>query len=117
MPTQWLGRTVTLDHEIRGHKLRPGQPVMFLYPSGNRDEREFKDPDRFDIHRNAPRMLTFGHGIHRCLGSFMATLEGKVLLEEVLRSMPDYEVLIDESVRPPTEFVQGYSKFPIAFES
>jgi cytochrome P450 len=115
MPTQWLGRTVIRDHEIHGHKLRPGQPVMFLYPSGNRDEREFSDPDRFDIHRNAPRILTFGHGIHRCLGSFMATMEGKVLLEEVLQRIPDYEVLIDEAVKPPTEFVQGYSSFPIAF--
>lgn len=115
MPTQWLGRTVARDHEIRGHKLRPGQPVLFLYPSGNRDEREFAAPDRFDIHRNAPRILTFGHGIHRCLGAFMAITEGKVLLEELLRRYPDYEVLTDEAVKPPTEFVQGYSHLPIAF--
>jgi cytochrome P450 len=115
MPTQWLGRTVTRDHEIGGHKLRPGQPVLFLYPSGNRDEREFAAPDRFDIHRNAPRILTFGHGVHRCLGAFLATMEGKVLLEEVLRSIPDYEVLLDQAVKPPTEFVQGYSHLPIAF--
>jgi cytochrome P450 len=115
MPTQWLGRTVTREHEIRGHRLHPGQPVLFLYPSGNRDEREFRDPDRFDIHRNAPRMLTFGHGVHRCLGAFMASMEGKVLLEEVLAAMPDYAVLLDEAVKPPTEFVQGYARFPIAF--
>jgi cytochrome P450 len=117
MPTQWLGRTVTRDHEIGGHKLRPGQPVLFLYPSGNRDELEFEKPDVFDIHRNPPRILTFGHGIHRCLGAFMAGMEGKVLLEEVLARMPDYEVLSDQLVRPPTEFVQGYSQFPIAFRS
>ena len=115
MPTQWLGRTVVQDHEIRGHKLRAGQPVIFLYPSGNRDEREFVEPDVFDIHRNPPRYLTFGHGIHRCLGSFMARMEGKVLLEETLRHFPEYEVLEDELVRPATEFVQGYSHFPIAF--
>jgi len=115
MPTQWLGRTVTREHEVQGHKFRPGQPVLFLYPSGNRDEREFDEPDRFDIHRNAPRILSFGTGIHRCLGSFMASMEGKVMLEEVLARMPDYEVLIDEAVKPPTEFVQGYSHLPIAF--
>lgn len=115
MPTQWLGRTVQKEHEIRGHKLHPGQPVLFLYPSGNRDEREFTEPDRFDIHRNAPRILSFGSGIHRCLGSFMASMEGKVLLEELLARMPDYEVLLDEAVKPPTEFVQGYSRLPIAF--
>jgi len=116
MPTQWLGRTVIKDHEIRGNKLRKGQPVMFLYPSGNRDEREFEQPDVFDIHRNPPRHLTFGQGVHRCLGAFMASMEGKVLLEEVLKRFPDYEVLLDEAVKPPTEFVQGYSRFPIAFD-
>ncbi len=115
MPTQWLGRMVIKDHEIRGRKLRIGQPVMFLYPSANRDEREFEDPDVFDIHRDAPRILTFGHGIHRCLGAYMVAVEGKVLLEETLQRFPDYEVLEDELVRPPTEFVQGYSRFPIAF--
>jgi len=115
MPTQWLGRTVTREHEIDGHPLRPGQPVLFLYPSGNRDEREFEAPDCFDIHRNPPRILTFGHGVHRCLGAFMATMEGKVLLEEVLSRIPDYEVLVDEAVKPPTEFVQGYAHLPIAF--
>jgi cytochrome P450 len=115
MPTQWLGRTVIRDHEIRGHKLRAGQPVLFLYPSGNRDEREFERPDVFDIRRRPPRILTFGHGIHRCLGAFMAQMEGKVLLEETLRRFPDYEVLTEELVRPATEFVQGYSRFPIAF--
>jgi hypothetical protein len=45
----------------------------------------------------------------------MASMEGKVLLEEVLARIPDYEVLLDETVKPPTEFVQGYSRFPIAF--
>ena len=115
MPTQWLGRTVIADHEIRGNKMRKGQPVMFLYPSGNRDDREFERPDTFDIHRNAPRHLTFGQGVHRCLGAFMASMEGKVLFEEVLARFPDYEVLLDEAVKPATEFVQGYSRFPIAF--
>jgi cytochrome P450 len=115
MPTQWLGRTVVRDHEIRGHKLREGQPVLFLYPSANRDEREFERPDVFDIHRNPARILTFGNGIHRCLGAFMAELEGRVLFEELLRRAPEYEVLEAEAVFPPTEFVQGYSKLPIAW--
>jgi len=117
MPTQWLGRTVIRDMDFRGHKFRKGQPVLFLYPSGNRDEAEFDTPDRFDIHRNAPRILSFGHGVHRCLGAFMARMEGQVLLEEILARYPDYEVLTDECVRPATEFVQGYSNLPIAFGS
>ncbi|MGE0385413.1 MAG: cytochrome P450 [Gammaproteobacteria bacterium] len=117
MPTQWLGRTVARDHEIRGHALRRGQPVIFLYPSGNRDERQFADPDRFDIHRNPARILSFGHGPHRCLGAYHATMEGVVLFEEVLRRFPDYEVLPDRAERWRTEFVQGYSRFPIAFNA
>jgi cytochrome P450 len=114
MPTQWLGRTVRKDVELGGKALRAGQPVLLIYPSANRDALEFDEPDVFDVQRNAPRILSFGHGVHRCLGAFMARLEGRVLLEEVLRRFPDYQVLESETVRPATEFVQGYSDFPIA---
>ena len=116
MPTQWLGRTTIADHEIQGHKIRKGQPVIFLYPSANYDPAEFDDPETFDIHRNPGRILTFGTGTHRCLGAFMAQMEGRVLLEEVLRNFPEYEVLESELYWPPTEFVQGYQEFPIAFD-
>ena len=115
MPTQWLGRTTIRDCEIRGRKIRAGQPVLFLYPSANRDAREFDEPDRFDIHRDPQRILTFGTGTHRCLGAFMAEMEGRVLFEELLRSCPDFEVIEEETVWPRTEFVQGYRDFPIAF--
>ena len=80
-------------------------------------EREFEQPDVFDIHRNATRILSFGHGTHRCLGSFIARIEGKVLLEETLARFPDYEVLEDEAVLPPSDYVRGYSEFPIAFRA
>lgn len=114
-PTQWLGRTVIRDFELGDHKFEAGQPVILLFPSANRDPAEFEDPDRFDVRRNPLRILTFGFGDHRCLGNHMAQMEGRVLLEEVLGRFPEYEVLTDEVVRPPTEFVQGYSQFPIAF--
>jgi len=116
-PTQWLGRTVIREYELRGHVFRVGQPVLMIFPSANRDELEFDEPDRFDIRRNSPRILTFGHDSHRCLGNHMAEWEGRVLLEELLGRFPDYSVLHDEVVRPATEFVQGYSHFPIAFRS
>jgi len=116
-PTQWLGRTVLRDFEMGDHKFEAGQPVILLFPSANRDPAEFDDPDRFDVHRNPLRILTFGYGDHRCLGNHMAQMEGRVLLEEVLRRFPDYAVLREELVRPPTEFVQGYSQFPIAFQA
>jgi cytochrome P450 len=115
MPTQFLMRSVEADFELGGQTLRSGSSVMFLYPSGNRDEREFADPDRFDIHRNPPRILTFGHGIHRCLGANFAEMEGKVLLEELLRRMPRYEVDEAGIRRERTDFIHGMLNLPIRF--
>jgi cytochrome P450 len=115
MPTQFLCRVVTEAHEIRGKTLRPGQPVLFLYPSANRDEDEFANPDVFDIHRNPKRVLSFGAGTHMCIGIHAAKLEGRVLLEEVLKRIPEYEIHLDRAERLVTDFVQGYATFPITF--
>ncbi len=60
-----------------------------------------------------PRILTFGNGIHRCLGTFFAQLEARVLFEELLARAPEYEVIEKDAVFPRTEFVQGYSNLPI----
>ncbi|MEE9609049.1 MAG: cytochrome P450, partial [Myxococcota bacterium] len=115
MPTQFLCRSVINDVEIRGKTLKVGQPVLFLYPSANRDEREFRDPDRFDIKRDIPRLLSFGHGTHACIGIHVAKMEGKVCLEETLRRIPEYEVHLDRAQRLVTDFVQGYASLPISF--
>ena len=85
------------DFELHGQTLRAGSGICFLWASANRDEREFPEPDRFDVARRAPRILSFGTGAHMCLGANAAQLEGRVLLEEVLARMPEYEV--DESGR------------------
>lgn len=115
MPTQFLMRTVKKEFEMGGQRLLPGHTVMFLYPSGNRDEREFDDPDRFDIHRQSSRILSFGHGAHRCLGAHFAQLEGRIMLEEVMRRLPNYSVDLAGANRMRTEFVQGYLQLPIEF--
>ena len=115
MPTQFLCRVVTKELQIRGETLRPGQPVLFLYPAANRDEREFANPDVFDVHRSIPRLLSFGQGTHACIGIHVAKMEGKVCLEETLRRIPDYELLMDRSERLVTDFVQGFAKLPIRF--
>jgi len=115
MPTQFLCRTVTEDHEIRGQRLRAGQPVLFLYPSANRDEDEFDRPDEFDIHRRPQRILSFGAGTHMCIGIHAAKLEGRVLLEELLGRIPEYDIHLDRAERLVTDFVQGYATFPITF--
>ncbi|MCA9501962.1 MAG: cytochrome P450 [Spirochaetaceae bacterium] len=113
MPTQFLMRQVKRPVELAGAKMTEGQNIMFLYHSGNHDEREFPDPDRFDILRRPPRILSFGYGPHSCLGVNTARLEGRVCLEELLRRAPRYEVELDQAERLLTEFVQGYWKLPI----
>jgi cytochrome P450 len=116
MPTQFLTRTVGRDHELRGQKLREGQGVLFLYRAANRDEAEFPDADRFDIHRQPPRILSFGHGTHVCLGQHAANLEAKVMFEELLGTLPEYDLDEDEVVPERSEFVAGYVSVPIHFE-
>lgn len=117
MPTQFMGRMIVRDHELHGLKLRKGQPVLLLYPSASRDEREFENPDAYDIHRDAPRSVGFGHGTHACLGRHVARLEAKITLTEILARIPDYQVDLAGATRVRTEFVQGFSSLPIVFAS
>ena len=116
MPTLMLGATAEADTEIcNGTKVRAGQKVMHLWASANRDEREFADPDRFDIRRRAQRVVSFNPGRHICLGIHVAQLEGRVMLQELLARIPDYE--IDEScaVRLKSEMFRGFQHLPITF--
>ncbi|MGH0033248.1 MAG: cytochrome P450 [Myxococcota bacterium] len=115
MPTQLLGRTLLRDVEFHGQTLREGQHVIFLYASANRDEREFPDPDVFDVGRRPPRTLGFGHGTHSCLGIHVAKAEGRIGLTELLARAPEYTLDLAKAERHRTEFVQGYASLPIAF--
>ena len=115
MPTQFLCRVVTKEVEFHGKTLQPGQPILFLYPSGNHDEREFENPDVFDIHRKPPRILSFGYGPHSCIGINVARLEARVCAEETLKVAPEYALDLENAERLVTDFVQGYAKFPITF--
>jgi len=112
-PTNLLGRFVARDVELHGQKLHAGQGVMLLWASGNRDEREFERADVFDIDRRPERSLSYGHGIHKCIGEHLGNLEGRVLLEELLRAAPDYEVDPDASTRSYSEFLHGYRSVPV----
>lgn len=115
MPTQFMARVATQDHEIRGKKIRAGQPILLLYTSASRDEAEFPKADTWDLHRRAPRTVGFGHGTHACLGRHVARLEARVALEEILGAMPDYSVDLPASQRLYTEYVQGFASLPIDF--
>jgi len=113
MPTQFLGRTVVAPVELREHRFEPGQIVIFLFPSANRDEREFEDPDRFDIHRVSRRILTFGHGSHSCLGIHISALEGETALRTLLERHPEYVVREEGIGRLRSEFVAGITALPV----
>ena len=91
-PTQVLPRTAMRDVELHGVTIPEGSRVMLVWGAANLDEREFADPERFDVHRRIARHLAFGHGAHLCLGAALARLEGRVAFEELLRRIPDYEV-------------------------
>ena len=113
MPTQMSMRRVTQPLTLHGEHLEPGQSVMLMWASGNRDEREFCEPDRFDISRPSGRTLSFGGGIHRCIGANLAELQGRVMLEELLRRAPEYEIEESGIQREATAFFQGYSRMPL----
>jgi hypothetical protein len=115
MPTQYLCRTVAKETTLHGQTLKPGQGVLMLYPSGNRDEREFANPDVFDVARKPPRILSFGAGQHACLGTHVARFEGRLCLEEILRAAPEYQVDLAHARRFNTEFVKGYEALPVRF--
>lgn len=115
MPTQFLMRKLKGEVKFYEKTLQPGQNMAFLYPSANRDPREFENPDAFDIHRGAPRILSFGHGVHACIGQHFAKLEGKLCLQTLLNEAPEYEVKADQLKRLNTEFVQGWESMPIVW--
>jgi cytochrome P450 len=81
-PTDLLCRQVLHDTEVGGRPLRAGQGVLLLWGSANRDEAEFPDADRFDIHRRSERSLLFGHGQHKCIGEHMSMRVGTAILDE-----------------------------------
>jgi cytochrome P450 len=91
-PVQGLMRTTLRDVEILGQAVPAGSRVHMLFGSANRDERAFPQPESIDIDRSPNNHLSFGFGIHYCMGAGLARLEGRVAFEELLARMPDYSV-------------------------
>lgn len=87
--------------------------MLFLAGSGNRDERQYPDGERFDLHRAFSQALTFGRGIHFCLGAALARIEGRVALEEVLKRFPTWEVDADGAKLALTSTVRGWDFLPV----
>ena len=108
-------RRATRDTEVCGVQFKEGDQLLVLLGAANRDEREFPDANDTVLDRTPNRHLTFGTHIHRCLGSHIARLEMKVLLEELLRRLPDFELQEGAEVEWSKGQVQGVVKVPIRF--
>ncbi len=111
-PGPHVARYVAEDVEYHGQVIPAGSALLLMVASGNRDERRFDDPDRFDIHRDIGQSLTFGYGAHYCLGAALARIEGRVALAEVLDRWPEWEIDLDSAVRAPTSTVRGWDSMP-----
>ena len=112
-PAQWFARTLRRPFTIHGTTMAPGQRIISLLASANRDEREYPDPEAFSWDRPIPRSLAFGRGQHFCLGYHLARLEIAVLISEWLRRVPDYRIDEASAQRPPSSFQWGWNSVPV----
>jgi cytochrome P450 len=106
-------RYVTEDIEYYGTTVPAGSSILVSMASANRDPRRFEHPDRYDIFRQDVQHLTFGYGLHFCLGSHLARLEGRVALDELLNRWPEWDVDYSGIKLAPTSTVRGWERMPI----
>lgn len=109
-PSPVQGRWTMRDVELHDASIPAGSKVLLLTGSAGRDERAFPDPDRFDVTRQLHHHVSFGYGIHFCVGAALARMEGRIALEETLRRFPEWDVDADHVTRQHTSTVRGYSE-------
>ncbi|MEN3321853.1 MAG: hypothetical protein V7643_5255 [Mycobacterium sp.] len=112
-PAQWFVRTVRKPFTIHGTTIQPGQRIITLLASANRDEREYADPDDFIWNRPIERLLAFGRGQHFCLGVHLARLEIAIMVTEWLKRVDDWRIDGDAASRPPSSFQWGWNNIPV----
>jgi cytochrome P450 len=113
-PSPVQARHVAHDVECHGMTVPQGSVMLLLNGSANRDERRFPDGERFDIQRDDGGHLSFGQGLHFCLGSALARMQVRVALEEVVKRWPDWEVDYANASKAHTSSVRGWAKLPVA---
>jgi cytochrome P450 len=112
-PSPVNGRFTLRPFEAHGIEIPAGSKVLLLNGSANRDRREFDDPDRFDVRRDAKRHISFGYGAHFCLGAALARMEARIALAGTLARFPTWEIDPAELVAVSTSTVRGYRSVPI----
>ena len=113
-PSPVQGRWTTTEVALHGSVIPVDSKVLLLTGAAGRDERAFPDADQFDIHRVMDHHVSFGYGVHFCLGAALARLEGRIALEETLRRFPEWTVDLNRAVPLHTSTVRGYTKLPIS---
>jgi cytochrome P450 len=108
-------RYVMQDIEYYGTTVPAGSPILLLVAAANRDPRRYTDPDVYDICRKDVQHLTFGYGLHYCLGANLARLEGRVALDELLNRFPEWDIDYDNIKLAPTSTVRGWERLPLLF--
>jgi cytochrome P450 len=112
-PLAHMRRTATRDLEFRGKQIRKGDKVVMWYLSGNYDDTVIEEADKFIIDRKNPRKhVSFGFGIHRCMGNRLAEMQLRILWEEIMQRFRFVEVM-GKPERVQSNFVRGYKALPV----
>ncbi|HZN81163.1 MAG TPA: cytochrome P450 [Mycobacterium sp.] len=111
-PSPVQARTVARDTEVHGQTIAGGSIMLLLNGSANRDERQYPDGESFDIHRTGSH-LSFGQGLHFCLGSSLARMQARVALEEMLTRWPEWEIDLEDAEMAHTSSVRGWGRLPL----
>jgi cytochrome P450 len=114
-PVNLVFQTAAQDIQLYDTMIPSGAYVLSYISSGNRDERQFADPDRFDIHRDAHRHLSFAHGPHYCPGAALGKRMGAIALEAVFTRMPEIRGLKSEIEWLPSLWVRGAKTLPVMY--
>lgn len=112
-PSPVQARYVTRDVEHYGVRVPEGAAMLLINGSANRDERRHPDADRFDVGRADTQHLSFGVGVHFCMGASLARLEGCIALDEVLKRWPEWQIDHDRARRAHTSTVRGWERLPV----
>jgi len=110
-PVQGFSRVLTDEFSVEDQRLHKGARVLVMYASGNRDERHWDDPERFDITRRANEQLGFGHGIHTCMGANLARMEISALLSALVRRVERFE--LHEETRISNNVLRGFKSLKL----
>lgn len=112
-PLAYMRRIAKQDVKLNGQTIKKGDKLVMWYASGNRDERKIESPDDFIIDRKGARNhLSFGFGVHRCMGNRLAELQLRILWEELLERFEDIKV-VEEPEHVQSNFVKGYTKMMV----